>query len=286
MNMDIKLKNFEKFNNFPFFIGKLAETEIGMHKHDCLNMIIITKGNALFDINDVCLEHKKGIVCVIGKGINHNHIGINDFEGYSILFDLSILGDTRKELEKQFGFSEMMLNTEVNNYIYKNTFILTENMQENIFAILDKLYDEFKTAKEPAHVLTLFLTLIKEVCRCYETKVGLKNPSMKLFFETGIMAYSFKENEKKLVAYMAKDAGLSIQHFRRLFYENNGFTPKEGIRKSKIIRAKMLLLENNYSITEIAMICGFSDSSHMSRIFKQSEGMTPKEWKNKHLQNN
>lgn len=48
------------------------------------------------------------------------------------------------------------------------------------------------------------------------------------------------------------------------------------MRKIKVMKALDFLLHTNMSITEIAFACGFSDHSHMIRLFKLYVGYSPK----------
>lgn len=43
--------------------------------------------------------------------------------------------------------------------------------------------------------------------------------------------------------------------------------------------AKQLLLESDFSITEIAYRCGFSDASYFSKVFRSSVGVSPLEYR-------
>ena len=57
-------------------------------------------------------------------------------------------------------------------------------------------------------------------------------------------------------------------------------TPKKNktenpMRKVKIEKAFSFLIETNISISEISDICGFSDQSHMIKIFKAYIGFLP-----------
>lgn len=72
-----------------------------------------------------------------------------------------------------------------------------------------------------------------------------------------------------------------IEHFKKLF----GMTPFEYLKKLRIDRAIELLRTTGNSVSSIAQSCGFSDSSHLIRVFKEMTGTTPtkfrKEEKNK-----
>ncbi len=54
-----------------------------------------------------------------------------------------------------------------------------------------------------------------------------------------------------------------------------GRSIKEEITRARIARASILLRETSMTLQEIAESCGFATASHFSRIFKQSEGVTP-----------
>jgi len=53
----------------------------------------------------------------------------------------------------------------------------------------------------------------------------------------------------------------------------------EYIRKLRIEKAKELMENPAYSLTEIAYLTGFSDQSHFTRIFKKHTGQSPSDYK-------
>jgi AraC-like DNA-binding protein len=55
----------------------------------------------------------------------------------------------------------------------------------------------------------------------------------------------------------------------------------EYIRKLRIEKAKELMDNRGYSLTEIAYLTGFSDQSHFARIFKKHTGQSPSDFKKK-----
>ena len=46
----------------------------------------------------------------------------------------------------------------------------------------------------------------------------------------------------------------------------------------RIQEAKNLILKNRYSITEIAGMCGYSNASKFSAVFKKITGISPHEF--------
>lgn len=76
---------------------------------------------------------------------------------------------------------------------------------------------------------------------------------------------------------IAAIAQISPYHFLRLFKQSMGITPHQYILQCRLHRAKHLLQSSDLSITEIAIQTGFCDQSHLTRHFKRTTGVTPKQ---------
>ena len=75
---------------------------------------------------------------------------------------------------------------------------------------------------------------------------------------------------------------VSNSNFRKRFRLATGMSPAEYRNSKRIERAKSLLRENRYSVSEVASMCLFYDVSHFCKIFKKETAMSPKEYKEKH----
>ncbi|MGK7940945.1 MAG: helix-turn-helix domain-containing protein [Crocosphaera sp.] len=78
---------------------------------------------------------------------------------------------------------------------------------------------------------------------------------------------------------LAQLLDLSQFHFSRLFKQSVGLSPHQYLIEQRIERAKQLLKKTNQSILDIALNCGFSSHSHLSKQFRQVTGMTPKAYR-------
>jgi AraC family transcriptional regulator len=68
---------------------------------------------------------------------------------------------------------------------------------------------------------------------------------------------------------------MSQFHFSHVFKQSMGIPPYQYLLQQRIERAKLLLKQTERSIVEIALDCGFSSHSHLSKQFRQFTGMTP-----------
>ncbi len=74
---------------------------------------------------------------------------------------------------------------------------------------------------------------------------------------------------------LANKVQLATNSFTRLFHQEIGIPPQRFVKKKRADHACVLLHHTQKSIDEIAMLCGFSDRYHFSRIFKQVTGASP-----------
>lgn len=74
---------------------------------------------------------------------------------------------------------------------------------------------------------------------------------------------------------IARAAFVSSEHLCRLFKTHTGHTPAETVRLMRLDRAAVLLARSNYSVGEIAALCGFPSQFHFARRFKETFGQTP-----------
>ena len=78
---------------------------------------------------------------------------------------------------------------------------------------------------------------------------------------------------------VAAKAGLSREHFSRIFREYTGVTFKRFLTSLRLAVAYRLLLGTELSTMDIALSAGFPDSQNFSRHFKQHYGCPPAEYR-------
>jgi AraC family transcriptional regulator len=78
---------------------------------------------------------------------------------------------------------------------------------------------------------------------------------------------------------LADECELSRSHFARAFRKTTGRPPHRWLVEQRIERAKDMLLKSDLPLAEIALLCGFSDQSHLSKVFAGALGAPPGEWR-------
>lgn len=80
----------------------------------------------------------------------------------------------------------------------------------------------------------------------------------------------------------ARVAGMSPSRFRVFFKETTGWGFGDYLRDVRLDRAARLLRETRESVAEIAYQTGFSDQSHLQRLFKAKHGLSPLAYRKQH----
>ena len=86
-------------------------------------------------------------------------------------------------------------------------------------------------------------------------------------------------NEEVPLTEVAQVAQLSPYHFHRRWREAFGETPRQFVERLRIEHACQMLRMNRFTITEIALQCGFSDLAAFSNVFKKRMRKSPRQWR-------
>lgn len=105
----------------------------------------------------------------------------------------------------------------------------------------------------------------------------MKNYSDKHLFEL-LVSIIFREmrNGDVSIKNISKSMSLSSSQLNRRVKAARGITISEFVMQIRIKEAKRLLAKTpQYTIGDVAYMCGFSDTSHMGHVFQKKVGTSP-----------
>jgi AraC family transcriptional regulator, arabinose operon regulatory protein len=85
---------------------------------------------------------------------------------------------------------------------------------------------------------------------------------------------------------LSNACGMSVQHFCRIFKEAIQYRPSEYINSIRITKSiELLLNHHDMKIQDIIERVGFKSESYFCSVFKKQEGVTPGQFRKRHLRN-
>lgn len=166
---------------------------------------------------------------------------------------------------------------------------LSESEQHTLTDCMHMIKNEIKERVDNHSQIVISSTLeliLKLSQRYYERQFNTRSAQNSDYisqFEQHLKSYyekgQFKENGIPSVEYFSKLMFLSSSYLSDLLKKETGMNAKEQISHFAINKAKLLLLSNSKSVSEIAYELGFNYPHYFSRLFKSKTGKTPKEYR-------
>lgn len=140
--------------------------------------------------------------------------------------------------------------------------------------LLNDFFDISKFALKPMMCQYKLYKIMKTIVELYSN--DSKSTSL-LKSAVQYLEEHYAENFK--MSLLAEKFNLSESHFRKLFKDFTNLSPIEYRNQLRVEHAKELLKQNSASVSEVAHAVGIEDQFYFSRIFKESEGISPLQYK-------
>jgi len=213
----------------------------------------------------------------------------NDTEpgGYFIMIHKDFFnGTSLSKALKNYGFFDYAVNEALHLSPKEELRII--NLCENLEAEYQNNQDTFSKKI----IISLLETLFDYSDRFYNRQfINRKDLNNDLYskFNEALDNYSelnlFEKQGLPSISWIAEKLSVTSRYLSDSLKTETGKSAKDLINLFLIDEAKNLLLEPNASIAETAYKLGFEYPQYFSRLFKQKEGISPKEYINQHSAN-
>lgn len=266
-----------------------AAASIGLHDNDFYELNIVVGGSGEHALGDARQDVEPGCICVIPPGQRHGYASDGDLIVFHALLRSRFLDRYVNELQSLPGF---LLLFEISPYINRcSAQVLHFRLSQNDFARLapdlDRLIDAEKSEypgrsiQKTLHMLCLLGGLSASLYQMNRRIIALPDANAQLVLRS--MEYVRSSNDPDLsVDKLAEAANMSRSSYTILFKRLAGCTPHAFITRCRVANARLQLSATDHSMAEIAQRCGFYDSPHFIRVFKQQVGVTPSVYRKLH----
>ena len=190
------------------------------------------------------------------------------------------------------GFSTSFISGTSENAIAKYDFLriwgspkieLGEEAFSRQIPLFDRIYQEYTSGHPNADIIKAYLTVIlTEADVIYRNTIkdvtshnnGICNRFLNELFKG-------EGNRNLPVAEYAQQLGITPNHLNKVVKGATGKSPSAWIEEAIIQQARLLLRGTDLPLGDIAAKVGIMDQSYFARKFRQHEGMTPSEYRQK-----
>jgi AraC-like DNA-binding protein len=208
----------------------------------------------------------------------------NPTQCIALAVDAEYVAETMSYMNHYYNHKEEMREWKLqfNQYHFANDTEVTGliNKLIRVCSSSDKAKDVFAD-------LTLKELLIRLVQSQHMQQVAIESDTQKNKDRMHYILHYIHEHltEKIAVDALSRKAYLSRNLFFKWFKEQVGITPLDYINNERIKLAKQLLGNPQNSVNSVSIQCGFNDVNYFIRLFKKTEGITPRAYKDCMMQN-
>lgn len=221
------------------------------HSHEEWEMVYCTEGQGRFEFEGHTLHYSAGELVMIPPRVLHTNICSEDYADIHI------------------GIDDIAINL-------REPTVISDDEERHIMGTFTDACYFFNSDMDGRQlIVSAFGDLIVNYVIAFRDTKPLRDVVNEI--KSNIMQ-NYTDCDYELDTYL-RTIPFSYDYLRKLFKREMGMTPHSYLTNLRIQRAEKLLCSSGtseQSISEIAYICGYSDSLYFSRVFKKNYGCSPK----------
>lgn len=255
-----------------------------MHSNNYFQCIYIHTGSGILTLPNKTFQLTGGDLFVMPPDTMHS---IKMVDGSICIYVMirhkyidSVFFDLFHHNPPLISFFNKVLFEETNqesNYILFHTGS-NDDVRETMLRLFSEYLwgDDFRNNIMECYLKLLFSFLFRLKQSEIETPIALSNAEIHF---NEIINYINKDFKSATLTSTAEHVHLSKQYVCRIIQQVSGTNFSKLLMKVKLKKVKQYLLETNIKLEDIADSTGFSDVSHLSRIFKLHYGIPPSKYR-------
>ncbi len=265
--------------DYPYFYDNL-------HYHVETQVMVILEGEGTFFIGDAIGSFKAGDIFILGSNLPHFFRSDKAYyeaasglrsKNISLLFSLETLGEKLLDLPEFHAVKKLL-------HFSKRGLMVQGKTREKLFRAAHKI-----AQKEGLDRIIYLFKQLNRLSKSDELK-ALSHIS----FEPGFRP-SDTQKVNKVISFIMENfsrdiglsdaanvANLSVNAFCRYFKQHTRKTFSQFLNEIRIGHACKQLIEEGYSVKEVAFDSGYYNISYFNRQFKLITGYTPSEYQKAH----
>jgi len=266
-------------------IRREPQPPFNRHTHEFSELVLILSGEAMHLIDDSRFPIRGGDVFVLRPGDEHEFVDLKDLCLINVLFAPEMLERLYTENEDLPGLRALFQLEPAlrRSRSFESQLHLGASDSRDIQGLIRRIETELD-AKQPGYgrmCRALFTQIALTLSRSYHDLPPLRARELLRVSHAVHLMETAAEHPPPLEE-IAHASNMSLRNFQRVFRQVMGIAPRDYLLRHRIDRAMAMLSHEDWSVTTIALDCGFNDSNYFSRAFKSRTGITPSEFRKRH----
>jgi AraC-like DNA-binding protein len=269
--------------SYPFevYYGNFRDFRYGVlewHWHDELEFHVVEKGSVEYRVGHHKFILNENEFAFINSSRLHSAVPLtSNVVSYAIVFHPSII-DGRNLLPEYRQYIQAFIDSDVDGFQYHSDLLWCEAIRSLLLDICTA-YNAHGLAYEvlcKARICEIWYLIINNVAHQRGARVPVASDT-KL---KNILDYIYENYANEITLNdLATIASISKSECCRFFKRMLGTTPSSYINRYRINRSCEMLSGTDRTISQVALACGYNQFSYFSKLFRQSIGCTPKEYR-------
>ncbi|MDR2101749.1 MAG: AraC family transcriptional regulator [Treponema sp.] len=256
--------------SFCFQITRDRKLHFNWHHHGEYELTVCRNGKGEAHIGEAIRPFRGPAAFFVAPNVPHALVSHKTFDGWIIQIPRLIL--ERYEGRSEFTFLTALLRrTEA-------ALEFSEEASARMVSFMEKAEGESGVFRWIRLLETLYTASEDGGAYTFTPSLALEAKAADKLDEIIRTLFNLSENSPCLKE-AARYAGMSVQSFCRNFRKKTGMSFVEYLHSVRINNAKKLLQQSKLYVDDISYECGFNTVSFFNRKFKESTGMTPRQYR-------
>jgi AraC family transcriptional activator of pobA len=249
------------------------------HRHDFYQIFWMTHGAPSFNIDFYHFPIEAYALIFVPPGAVHTFGARNTGEGYILSFQEDFL-----EVEGH-SVDLFVECPALDPAQFRSVLTVPESSAEIVHTYCKRMFEEFNSKREGYRAATALLLRLLFV----EIRRSLTNQSAPSSFHKYssltarfLRALNARPSQLTTASEVAKFLGVSRSWLNQLVRQETAKNLTDHLRGRLILESKRLLAHSDLNVSEIAYQLGFEDASYFTRLFRQVEGRSPREFRDEY----
>ena len=264
--LDIAVKRINRTNR-----------KFNFHTHDATELVIVIEsGGASHWVNGLSYNLQRGDILLLPPGVVHAYENCSDMHIINVLYQAAQLPLPPLDSSELRMFRHFTAPRICWEHPEKPQVHIREDEMMHIETLSEMLENEINSSNPGKNLCAfgMFITLLIKIIQMGGRTFFDENLSAAARAVTFINLH-FTEDIS--IEKLAKLCNLSRTGLFRHFRSLTGYAPKEYLQLKRLELAEELLRTSDKRISEIAAICGFYDSNHLTKLISREYGTPPRQ---------